>query len=233
VNDASILQKSIAIDTPSGVVHLLPQRAIWLPHLASLFIADTHFGKAANFRLQGLAVPSGTTQFMLQDLSALLTGTGARELVILGDLIHSSRSAARDFVDDLICWRKAHSNLRIQLVRGNHDRHNRNLIQQLDIDVIEEGARMTDIELRHYPTLSMTDNAPMTSSKNLVLCGHLHPGCSVSIGPRVRKTFPCFVIERSQIILPAFGEFTGLARTTPDAMRRIFCCIENELIEVF
>jgi len=214
------------------ILYLLPQRAVWIPESNALCIADTHFGKAATFRLGGLPVPSGTTSAMLQRIDSLVRATGATTLVFLGDFIHSSRSANRDYIDELVAWRESCSGLDVILVRGNHDRHNLNLIEQFLFQVVDEGEMLGGFELRHFPVDPLTAGPYRSSNNAMVLCGHLHPGCAVPVAPRLVKSFPCFVIEQKQIILPAFGEFTGLARVHPDPTKRLIACIENEVIEI-
>ena len=210
------------------VVRLLSQRALWIPESNALCIADTHFGKAATFRMGGLPVPSGTTASMLQTIDSLIKSTGAATLVVLGDWIHSSSLANRDYVDELLAWRESRASLQVILVRGNHDRHNRSLIQQFAFQLVDEGAMLGGIELRHFPL----EQAKAHDKACLVLCGHLHPGCSLRVSPGLSKTFPCFVIQPNQIILPAFGEFTGLAKVRPLENQRFVACVENELIEI-
>ncbi len=48
---------------------LLPSKMVWWPEEQTLFMADSHFGKASTFRRAGLAVPVGTTSKMLKQLS--------------------------------------------------------------------------------------------------------------------------------------------------------------------
>jgi len=213
-------------------IHLLPQRAVWLPQMNAVCIADTHFGKAATFRLAGLAVPEGTTTAMLKRIDQLVAETGAETLIVLGDFTHSGKVAARDYVDELVAWRDSNVGLNIVLVLGNHDRHSRGLIERLAFHIVQEGERFGQVELRHFPNSTTADSLNPQGNKPLVLSGHLHPGCSIAIAPKVWKKFPCFVIGQTQIILPAFGEFTGLAQVDRTPFQRIIACVEDELIEI-
>ena len=212
-------------------IHLLPQRAVWLPQMNAVCIADTHFGKAATFRLAGLAVPEGTTAAMLKRIDKLVAETGAGTLIILGDFTHSGKVTASDYVDELVEWRDSMMSLNIAIVLGNHDRHSRRLIERLAIRIMEEGELFGQFELRHFPEVT-TDGVNPQQRKRLVLSGHLHPGCSIAIAPKVFRKFPCFVIRQTQIILPSFGEFTGLANVDRTQGQRIIACVEEELIEI-
>ena len=50
---------------------------------------------------------------------------------------------------------------------------------------------------------------PQAHPTHVVLAGHLHPVCRLSGPARDGLRLPCFVIEPGQLILPAFGAFTG------------------------
>lgn len=69
---------------------LLPGRALWLPRLAALVIADWHLGKDDVLRRAGIALPAGSLDGELARLDGLLAHTLARELVVLGDLVHGA-----------------------------------------------------------------------------------------------------------------------------------------------
>ena len=51
-----------------------------------------------------------------------------------------------------------------------------------------------------------------------MLGGHLHPACRIHGRGRDSLRLPCFVSDGRQVILPAFGEFTGgwIADAAPD-----------------
>jgi hypothetical protein len=58
----------------------------------------------------------------LARLSAALRTTGARRLLLVGDLIHSLRGLTPEVVERVAAWRTGHD-VEMVLVRGNHDRH--------------------------------------------------------------------------------------------------------------
>ena len=101
---------------------LLPGRALWLPREAALIIADWHLGKGDIFRRAGIAVPSGSTVADFARLDALLARTGARQLVILGDLLHGRVSSDAAWIGEFTAWRERHPQLALRVARGNHDR---------------------------------------------------------------------------------------------------------------
>jgi hypothetical protein len=58
-----------------------------------LIVADPHFGKAALFRKQGIAVPAGTIAADLQRLDAAVSATGA-----IGQVIPMDAEEKRDTI---------------------------------------------------------------------------------------------------------------------------------------
>lgn len=189
---------------PDAALWLLPERAVWWPAGATLFVTDVHLGKAATFRAAGLAVPGGTTQDNLQRLAALVARHRARRLVVLGDLLHARAARTPTVLQALRDWRAAHAGLDCVLVRGNHDDHAGDPPPDLGIAVVEEPWLLGPWHCRHEPP---TDSA--TETPGLALCGHVHPVCVLHGAARERLRLPCFVLTPSALWLPAFGAFTG------------------------
>jgi metallophosphoesterase superfamily enzyme len=63
------------------------------------------------------------------------------------------------------------------------------------------------------------------------ISGHLHPGIKIQGKGRQRIILPCFVKYTNQLVLPAFGTFTGLHLITSKTPK-IIAIAENELIQV-
>ncbi|HUP81535.1 MAG TPA: metallophosphoesterase, partial [Pirellula sp.] len=101
---------------------LLPERAVFSKEHSALFIADTHFGKDATFRKNGLPVPSGGCKDDLLLLLELINRTGATQLFILGDMFHARSSLAVDVVKEVGEFLACIPEMYIKLIRGNHDK---------------------------------------------------------------------------------------------------------------
>jgi uncharacterized protein len=63
-----------------------------------------------------------------------------------------------------------------------------------------------------------------------VLAGHIHPTICLRGPGRDSMRFPCFVLQGRQVILPAFGEFTGGAAVSYGPMTGICAITEAGLI---
>ncbi len=195
---------------------LLPGRAVWWPQADMLFVADLHFGKASTFRRAGLPVPQGTTQDNLQRLAVLIEQTQARHLVFLGDLLHARSGADAALWRALAHWHALHADTAMTLVRGNHDLHAGDPPAALGIALVDE-------PWRPVPGAALAGcHHPQSVVGTLALAGHLHPTAQLFGSGRDRLRVPCFVLQGDQLILPAFGAFTGTAPTRWPADTRLF-----------
>ncbi len=113
----------IDIDWGGERLTILADRALYWPRRKTLLIADPHFGKAATFRQAGIPIPHGTTATDLDRLRALVAGTAAERLVVLGDFFHARSGRQPGTLDAIAPVREEHGQLEIVLVRGNHDDH--------------------------------------------------------------------------------------------------------------
>jgi len=194
-------------------LRLLAGRAVHWPDEGLLLIADAHLGKAASFRRLGVPVPEATTDDTLARLDTLLTQTGADELVFLGDLLHAARGRAPDTLARVARWRAAHPNLRLVLVRGNHDRAAGDPPPDWDVQVVDEPWRRGPMALKHHPE---------PEAGAYVLAGHVHPAIALGGRAHDRLRLPCFHFGPAVGVLPAFGAFTGSHVVQPAPGDRVF-----------
>lgn len=200
-------------------LELLPERAVYWPREATLIVADLHWGKAASFRAAGIPVPGGTTTADLARLDAALLGTGARRLLVLGDLIHArTAQQARTTLARIHEWRLRWGGLECVLVRGNHDHAAGDPPLALGFQVLDQ-AFESPFVFRHHPSVS---------DLGYTLAGHLHPGIRLS-GRGDRLRLPCFHFGRRSGVLPAFGSFTGWAAPALAPGDRLFVIGDGEV----
>ena len=200
---------------------LLPQRAVWSAADRTLFVADVHIGKAASFRAAGLPAPAGTTRENLARLDALVEALDPRTIVALGDLFHAPEAFRDASMREFLAWRGRRARLDIRLVLGNHDTRAGGPPDELGLDVVSEPFLFGAIECRHQPLEADDGCGPC------VLAGHTHPMARLRGPGHDSVRLPCFVMRGRQIILPAFGEFTGGRIVEADAETAL-CIIAGE-----
>lgn len=206
-------------------VRLLPERALLLAARGTLVVADLHWGKAATFRAAGVPVPPGSTAADLARLDAALDRTGARRLVVLGDLFHARAGRlAPATLAVLGAWRSRRAALEILLVRGNHDHSAGDPPADLGITCVDPPHAEGPFTCRHHPE-------PRTGD-GYVLAGHLHPTVRLVGAARQRARLPCFWFADRVGVLPAFGEFTGSALIRPGPHDRVWVVAGDAVLEV-
>ena len=206
---------------------LLAHKAVYWPARRMLIIADIHFGKAAAFRALGVPVPRGTTRQNLLALDALLASHVCEEIVFLGDFLHARAAHAPATVAAMLAWRARHSNVRLTVVRGNHDLHAGDPAAALGIRMVDEPHSVGNLSFCHHPD---------TVAPGYVLAGHVHPVFHLRATGRGLRggglRLPCFLLGPSHAILPAFGAFTGGHALRPAAGERVYVTADAAIFAI-
>ena len=209
-----------------GDLTLLPRRAAWSEKTRTLWVADLHLGKGAAFRAGGAPAPTGTTEATLLRLGELCDEMGAARLIALGDFLHARDSRSARLTAMLTAWRRRRPELDCLIVRGNHDRHAGDPPEECGFRCVDEPFVEGEVESRHYPLEDPLSVGPTA------LAGHLHPVVRLEGPGRDALRAPCFVVEGRQIVLPAFGEFTGGSPTRSRAGVRLVVTTDRELFVI-
>ena len=216
-------QRAVEVTVAAERLTLLADRAAYWARLQTLLIADPHWGKAAAFRSGAIPVPRGTTSEGLARLDRLLDQTGAARLIVLGDFLHARKGRAPETLRALSGWRERHPRLELVLVRGNHDRGAGDPPKELGILAVSAPLLEPPFIFVHHP---------VRSDGGYVVSGHLHPGVRLAGPGGLRERLPCFWFGEQCAVLPAFGDFTGLAPISPQREDRVFVVAEDEVMEV-
>ena len=203
-------------------VALYAARALHWPRAGLLAIADLHLGKGDAFRRAGVALPRGGTALDLARLDALLSATGARTLVVLGDLLHGAVRADAAWLCGWFDWRTRHAALEVRVVPGNHDR----ALRTIDLGVRVEGERCV-----MAPFAFVHDVEPPAAGPDGLhaLGGHLHPVARLE-DAGLQARLPVFWLGRQASVLPAFTAFSGGldVRTRPGD--RLYACAGDRVV---
>lgn len=201
---------------------MLPEKALYWPSERTLFVADVHLGKAASMRAASIPIPETPTYETLDRLTSAICRTGAKQLIILGDLWHAKQGRQKETVDASINWRESHADIDVVLVEGNHDRRSGELPHRFRCDVWSEPSSLGPFALCHYPDVQ---------ADRYKLAGHIHPAALLQGRGRKSCTMPCFWIGGSCTVLPAFGAFTGYIAVRPVAGDRLFVIADGQVLE--
>jgi uncharacterized protein len=202
---------------------LLPEKAVFVPENKMLLIADPHFGKAAHFRKAGIPVPEELHAADLTKIKRLVEMTDTRQLVFLGDLFHSDFNSS--WIDLEHSLDQLSGKVTIHLVKGNHDILPASIYRSSSWTIHEESYQVGPLLLTHEPMESVPDGL-------LNCCGHIHPGIRLRGSGRQQLMLPCFYNCGSQLILPAYGRFTGLVSMTCTKRDKVFAIAGSKVIPV-
>lgn len=187
-----------------------------------LMLSDLHFGKSTHFRKAGIPVPVKVFQKNLDVLSHLLDKWNPAGICFLGDLFHSDINIEFDWFHD---WTKQYPALKIELVRGNHDIFPASVYKQAGMKVYPLAVHKGPFVFAHDPQYNVRPD-------DYVISGHIHPGVQLTGSGRQSLCLPCFYFGENQALLPAFGEFTGLALIRPKKSEKVFVIGEGKVHEI-
>jgi DNA ligase-associated metallophosphoesterase len=203
-------------------LELLPEKAIWVPNLNSIFTADLHFGKAAHFRKSGIPIPERIHDHDLELIRHLVEKYNPLDFYFLGDLFHSDWNEQWDYLNSFL---EEFRGTTFHLIKGNHDILSPIAYQKSSFKIHIEPLIIGSLILSHEPMKNFPEG-------HLNLCGHIHPGIRLFGKARQSVRIPCFHLRSNQLILPAFGQFTGLALIKPKTGDQIFGVTGKKIIQI-
>ncbi|MCL6259628.1 ligase-associated DNA damage response endonuclease PdeM [Aquiflexum sp. TKW24L] len=203
-------------------VYLLTEKAVFLPQSRSLLIADPHFGKAAHFRKAGIPVTEKVHIHDFLKIQKLIESLQPTDVYFLGDLFHSDWNESWNDLEEFACY---FPGCQFHLIKGNHDILPKALYRSEIWRVHPESLIIENYILTHEPMESVSEGF-------FNFCGHIHPGISLFGTAKQRLTLPCYFICNNQMILPAFGRFTGLFRMKCEKTARVYAVTDKKVIPV-
>ena len=181
------------------VLTITNQRVLFWEAQKSLILSDLHIGKSAHFQKSGIPIPSSILQEDLSRLSQLIQHFNAKKLIVVGDLFHANYN--KD-LDEFKVWLSQFSHLKLQLIKGNHDRLKQSVYDDFNIEVYQPELAINNLKFVH--------DFVEIDSNYFTISGHTHPGVFIKGKGRQRIKLPCYQVTQHQLILPAFSLFTGL-----------------------
>jgi DNA ligase-associated metallophosphoesterase len=211
---------SIELNFGGEQVFLLPEKALWLPKLKLLVIADVHWGKIDHFRKAGIPVPVKGNDKNAETLISIINQFKPQRVIFLGDLFHSVYNDGWETFGQI---RNAFAYRSFELVIGNHDILSNRQYERHKILLHEESLRLENLLFTHEPLDSTPEDV-------FNIAGHVHPGAHLRGTGKQSVILPCFYFKSNQCILPAFGAFTGLATVQPKFGDKIFVVANGNVL---
>jgi DNA ligase-associated metallophosphoesterase len=181
-----------------------------------LLISDVHLGKISHFRKYGSALPGNAMFRNFLKLDSVVAYFNPESICFLGDLFHSTLNNEWQLFEEWV----GRTQLPIVLVSGNHDIISPYKYKELGITVVSEWI-LGGFLLTHYPEVR---------ENYFTLSGHIHPAVLLEGMGRQFLKLPCFFRSSDQMILPAFGEFTGTYVMEPGEEDVIYAITKEDVV---
>ncbi|MFN3138021.1 MAG: ligase-associated DNA damage response endonuclease PdeM [Allomuricauda sp.] len=198
--------------------HLHPLGGLFWEEKSLLLISDVHLGKVSHFRKFGAAVPRKAIHKNFLLLDKIVSDFDPFQICFLGDLFHSSLNKEWELFENWVAKTPAE----ILLVAGNHDIIAPEKFEKLKVSIFPE-LIIDSFLLTHHPE---------EREGYFTFCGHVHPSIKLRGFGRERIKLPCFFKSSNQMILPAFGQFTGTHALEPKDSDEVFVIVEDSIIKV-
>ncbi len=195
------------------------EKAIYWPRRKVLLLADLHLGKAEHFRREGLPVPMAIRTKNLKRLNGLLKKYTPERVIFLGDLFHSLHNESWTVFCDFLKKRPAIS---FELVIGNHDILSEPDYSAAGLTLHDEPYLQAPFILSHHPQEEILEGY-------YNLYGHIHPCVYLQGLGKQYMRVACFHFGKYHGVLPAFGEFTGMAKMETVEGDRVFIVVAPQL----
>ena len=195
---------------------LHPWGALFWARKSVLVLSDVHLGKITHFRKYGAAVPHAALLRNFERLRGLESEFQPERICFLGDLFHSHMNREWALFE---AWANG-CGAALELVVGNHD-----IISPLQFEKL--GIRLSP-SLQKGP-FCLTHH-PLENFEGYNMAGHVHPAVRLRGPGRQQLRLPCFYLRGKQLILPAFGAFTGSHVLEPADGDRVYALAEDQII---
>ena len=195
-----------------------PSGVLFWKEKSMLLISDVHLGKISHFRKFGAAVPQAAVLKNFETMDRAINFFQPEIIVFMGDLFHSSLNKEWQLFEKWVSTVISE----IILVAGNHDIISPLKYEDLGIRVVSE-IQLDGFLLTHHPE---------EREGFFNFSGHIHPAVRLQGMGRQSVRLSCFFKSDNQMILPAFGTFTGTHVLEPEANNEIFALTEDEVFQV-
>jgi DNA ligase-associated metallophosphoesterase len=167
---------------------------LYWPKHETLIVSDLHLEKGSASAARGFPAPPYDTRETLLALAALIEKYEPERVICLGDSFHDDDAEGRMAPEDQLLLAGLIENREWVWVAGNHDPAPGDGFGGTVTGRYELGPLVFIHQAAHNDTHEVS--------------GHFHPKAATLV-KSTRLSGRCFVIDRGQLILPAFGTYTG------------------------
>ena len=210
---------------------LTTERTLYWEEEKTLIVSDLHFGKTGHFRKSGIAIPQSVYKEDLQRLVGQIQYFQPGQLIVVGDMFHSHANLEMEL---FLKWRTDLGNLKIELIRGNHDILMDSWYEEAGIHLSQHHLTMSSFRFVHDISDSFVEkkNRDENPGNFYSFSGHIHPGIRIQGSGKQSLCFPCFYFGKKYAVLPAFSRFTGVGMIHPESEESVFAIVNKELIRM-
>jgi uncharacterized protein len=173
---------------------LLPSGAAWWENESTLVLADLHLEKGSSRAAQGIWLPPYDTVRTLDRIRVLMETHRPRRVLCLGDGFEDRHAWSRMEPDNQDTLKELTSRCEWTWIAGNHDPKAPDPLLGPFVPSVE----IAGVTFRHQPTAG---DGPRVFA-------HFHPKATLVLRGR-RISGPCFLATERDLVLPAFGAYTG------------------------
>lgn len=210
----------IEINVQSHTFILLPQKAIFWKEKKTIIISDLHLGKASHFRKHGIAIPKISANKDLEKLHNLISAYTPETIIFLGDLFHSDYNKEWE---NFIQLRNHFSTINFVLIKGNHDLIKLHHFSENNIAVYDS---------LYIDKILFSHEKEKNKNYHFQFYGHIHPGIKIKGSGKLSVTLACFAQLGNTLLMPAFGELTGLYIIDRNDYDKVFAIAEEKIYAI-
>lgn len=171
-------------------LHALPTGALYWPAQNLLAVSDLHLGKSARLaRRAGMLLPPYETRATLDKLAMDIETHRPATVLCLGDSFDDLTASDEMDEADVLTLTRLMAGRQWIWVEGNHDPG------PLDLGGTHRAeAKIGPLTFRHIANRDESSE----------ISGHYHPKARLA-----GQAKPCFLSDKSRIVMPAYGTYTG------------------------
>lgn len=174
---------------------LTPEKAVIIDETA--IIADLHLGFENVLQDYGVAFPRVQIKEIIRNAEEVINKYNIERLIIAGDLKHEFSKNLPYEWEDIELFLKTFSDVKVEVVRGNHDNFLATILAKRGIELKER------IEAGRW----MVVHGHKECDAEHIIMGHEHPIIKVRAGGAI-YSYPCYLRisgQREIVVLPSFS----------------------------